>query len=197
MLIRFIILCSFVTSVLGQAIAHADVQIKGLLAVENESYFIQLQGVNQRLRAKTADAMVQARLECLGHGDFISGTALRLNQEDVVISSINYVGLRKLIGTWRNTNEIFKFTDFKTFYYWNFNRNTGSNTLRGPFAFHYAISPYGDTPKQCHWKIFFIDSTSVILGSLEWIDDDQIQILLYDSDTGEISTSKRLIRSVF
>jgi hypothetical protein len=100
----------------------------------------------------------------------------------------------QLVGTWRNEIEVFRFEDFTNFIYWNF--NSLSENYHGPFSYHYALSPAGEDVTQCSWKMFIIDSVGVSLGTLEWSAEDQIHLQVYDSETGELTSSKRLIRSV-
>lgn len=176
-------------------LGFADAIIKGTLVIEDGYYSVEPTGSTQRLFLITSDPVVRGRLACLKHGDFISGTATRFTQTQVSIRSIDYVGLKDLEGTWRDEDEVFKFIDNRNFYYWDF--NTQQNRFAGPYSYHYALSPYGENPDQCLWKIFIIDNVGVVLGSLEWSADDQIHLQLYDTDTGEISSNKHLIRSVF
>jgi hypothetical protein len=176
------------------SIAIADASIKGTVLVIDGEYYVEPEFSTQRLKIVIPDEFVRNRLKCLNEGDFIWASAKRFSQDFVVISSINYVGLKRLIAAWRNESEVFKFSDFRNFYYWNFNPT--QIQFQGPFKFHYALSPDGDNPHQCLWKIFIIDS-EVVLGSLEWTAEDQIHIKVYDTVTGEISYTKHLIKGVF
>lgn len=169
--------------------------IKGLIFLDDSHYRLQPEGSNEKLYIIAHDPLVRSRLYCLKHGDFMSGNAISMNESQVVISSLDYVGLRELIGVWRNETEVYRFTDFRNFEYWNFNQ--GTKNFSGPFSYHYALSPYGQTSQRCLWKIFIIDNQRVTLGSLEWSASDQIHLQIQDPDTGEVTSSKRLIRSVF
>lgn len=168
--------------------------IKGNLLIEDGYYYIVPSGTDQKLLVVGEEPHIRTRLACLKSGDFLTGTATRFNQQQVYVSSINYVGLADLVGTWRDEDEIFRFIDHKNFFYWDF--SSDSSRYIGPYSFHYALSPYGENPEQCLWKIFVIDNHQVVMGSLEWSAEDQIHLQLYDPDTGEINSNKHLIRSV-
>ena len=124
----------------------------------------------------------------------MSGSASVISEDQILLRSIDYVGLQKLTGAWRNDTEIFRFYDFRNFSYWNFDRVT--QKYRGPFDYHYALSPYGEVSPRCLFKMFILDNFGVTLGSLEWAAEDQVHLQIYDPDTGEVSSTKHLIRGV-
>ncbi len=192
---RIFTLINLVILTVIPSLGFADASIKGTLVIDDGHYAIEPTGSTQRLFILTTDNVVRSRLACLKEGDFISGTATRFNQTHVTVRSIDYVGLKDLVATWRDEDEVFTFSNYRTFYYWDFNKN--SNRFVGPYSYHYALSPYGENPDQCLWKIFIIDSVGVVLGSLEWSAEDQIHLQIYDTDTGEVSSNKHLIRGVF
>ncbi|MEY4616609.1 MAG: hypothetical protein RJB66_1569 [Pseudomonadota bacterium] len=171
-----------------------DPIIKGRVTIEEGYYRLIPEGSTKKFNLIITDELVQSRIRCLKEGDFISGNALSANESQIQLHSIDYVGLTALFGTWRNESEIFRFDDFQNFQYWNFNK--AKEHYRGPFAYHYALSPAGEELGLCSWKIFILDSVGVTLGTLEWAADDEIFLQVYDSETGEVTSSKRLIRGV-
>ena len=182
------------SSVSHTAPAFMETLIKGRVVVDGGYYRLRPDGTNRTLTILTGESVVRSRLGCLKNGDFLSGTASAMSEHSVTLRSIDYVGLKDLFGTWRNQYEVFKFEDFRNFFYWNFLRVPASN--QGPFAYHYALSPFGESKQQCLWKIFIIDNSGVTMGSLEWAAEDQIYLQIYDPDSGEVSSSKHLLRSV-
>jgi hypothetical protein len=173
----------------------SDASFKGNLTVIDNHYYFIPYGSKQKLAVVVLDPLIKARLNCLKEGDFLTGKGHRFTPEQLVISSIEYVGLTDLLGTWRDEDEVFRFTDMRNFYYWDFQH--GDTQFKGPFSYHYALSPFGDNPEQCMWKIFIIDSAGVVLGSLDWSAEDQIHMQFYDTDTGEVTSIKHLIRTTF
>ena len=170
------------------ASGFCDYNIKGKIIINGGYYYLIPEGSNKRLLIEVSDRIIRARLTCLDDGDHLSGTAKKIGTENVNINSIEYVSLNKLIASWRDENEIFTFSDFRNLYYWDFSRK--NNKFHGPFIYHYALSPYGENLDQCLWKVFLIDNAGVILGSLEWFAEDQIMLKLYDSESGEVSSTK-------
>lgn len=174
--------------------AYFEPLVKGRLVIENDYYRLIPEGTSKKLDIVIFDDVVRARLRCLKSGDFLTGNALSINGQQVHLQSIDYVGIQQLVGTWSNEVEVFRFDDFRNFQYWNF--NAFPDRYNGPFSYHYALSPAGEDPTQCSWKIFIIDSIGVTLGTLEWSAENQIDLQVYDSETGEVTSSKRLIRRV-
>lgn len=177
----------------GAALCTTESNFKGNLIVEADRYFLTPTGTTQKLEILVQSPIIKNRLHCLKHGDFITGIGFYLKNSQLEIHSIDYVGLMALIGTWRDNNEIYKFTDTRNFYYWNFAGKQAG--FYGPFSYHYALSPYGENPDSCTWKVFVVNPSKVVLGSLEWSAEDQIHLEMYDPDTGEATSTKHLIRS--
>jgi hypothetical protein len=175
------------------ALGAGGAQVKGKIAISGGYYFFLPEGSKQAYSIVVTDSLVRARLSCLKDGDQISGLGSRIEPDRLYLRSIDYVGLRDLVGVWRNEHEVYEFIDFRKIYYWDFRYS--KRILRAPLTFHYALSPYGESYDHCAWKIFLMDANSVILGSLEWSAEDQIHLQLYDSDTGEVTSTKHLIRS--
>lgn len=169
------------------------VSIKGQFLIEEGYYFLRPEKSDKKLLLVAADTTVRSRLACLQPGDYFTGTATSLSDQHITIGSIEYVNLHSLLGRWANRKEVFEFSDFRNFYHWYYEKDT--STLPGPHKLHYALSPYGESTEHCLWKIFFIDTTQVTLGSLRWIDDSQIEIRVYDNETGNLTLEKRLYRS--
>lgn len=171
----------------------SDINFSGFISYTNNEYFIQPQNERQKLKINANDPLVRARLHCLNHGDNLSGTGTAYNGE-MNLKSIDYVGLTSLIGVWKSSGEVYKFTNIDNFYFWTYvNDSVG---YKGPFNYRYALSPYGDDPAPCKWKVFIVNPTRVVLGSLQWSTENELLIELYDPDTGEITANKKLTRSL-
>ncbi len=167
-------------------------KVQGLIFVKTGDYYLHTDNADYELI--TTDPLVLERLRCLNDGDSISGNGFKVNANQISLNTIEYVGLKKLLAYWYNKQEVFNFADFSNLNYWHY--SMGSKLVRGPFKFHYALSPVGKKNGQCNWKIFIADDREVVLGNLKWIAERILQIEIYDSNTGEIYSTKQLIQTM-
>lgn len=171
----------------------AEITIRGRVNIKDSIYYLQLDNKKIDHLIIAADDLVQSHLKCLRTGDYLSGAASIINGTHIALKSVEYVGLRKLLTNWRNNNEVFHFSDFKTLHYWQFNREV--NKMRGPFPYHYILSPNGSNYNNCSWKIFITNDSEVVFGILRWVASNQIRLDIYDSNNGEILMTKQLFQS--
>lgn len=156
--------------------------------------FIYPQGDQKRYEIQVTDPLMESRLRCLKQGDNLAGHSSLIDDNTMNIESIEHVGLNELIGTWRGPDEVFKFVDSSSFYYWT--KPTNETSFKGPFHYRYILSPYGDNPSQCKWKIFIVNPKRVVLGSLQRAGENRNLLELYDPDTGNVTATKSLKRIV-
>ncbi|PIS11548.1 MAG: hypothetical protein COT73_03410 [Bdellovibrio sp. CG10_big_fil_rev_8_21_14_0_10_47_8] len=158
-------------------IKNSTVSIKGYVIIEDGSYtFIDTSSNQFKLRAVT-DSAKQALLK-LQNLDAISGTATQYDDRTLLLESIDFVGLRRLIGRWTGDSQLVDFQDYTRVRIFS---SQSSNHFR------YAISPSsGDS-----WRVFFSTENSVTLGSL-LIQGQTAQIDLYDATTGDVSHTIQL-----
>ncbi len=191
---HFCLVFSLIAQCLFLSTASADFTAKGRIRIKDSIYYLQFDNKKMDYLIIAVDDLVHSHLQCLKEGDYLSGTAKIINGSHVALKSVEYVGLKALLANWRNDNEVFYFSDFKTFYYWQFQKS--ANRFRGPFPYHYILSPNGRKPSDpCSWKIFITNDVEVVYGVLRWMTTDRIRMDLYDSNTGEIHIIKHLHQS--
>jgi hypothetical protein len=153
----------------------------GLLVVKPEGYFVATSNNKSELPLRPSTNEVKEQLLKLktrdlifGNGDLINGTW--------VVSSIDFVGLRDLIGLWSTKDAFVNFKDFSRvdFYINKPNNDKAPEKLN----LTYSISPDIDGK----WQIFFSSQSEVTLASLQFNSKTTASIMFYDSDTGQPST---------
>lgn len=156
------------------------INIKGYLVLESDPYrFIEADTLKSyKLRAAT-DVAKKAIMK-LNNFDGINGVATLYDDQTLLLESVEFVGLRRLIGKWKAESEIYQFMDYNRLQVSGLNKKIQMN---------YALSPgLGDS-----WRLFFTDEESVTLGSLE-IQKENARIQIFDTDTGAILKTLPLIR---
>ncbi len=173
--IIFISLVAFLSLCGTTAVAGDRVNILGFIRME-EGNFTFVDGDSfqtYKLRAYTDSA--QQALSKLKNKDGISGIAT-LMDDTLLLESVEFVGLRRLLGCWQSSDKIETVVNFKDFSRVSFHLPESNSELT------YAIAPSaGDT-----WRVFFSGKNSVVLGSLI-VSDSKASIEFFDPDDGEIT----------
>lgn len=193
-MVYFYVVISLIAHCFFSDSVKAEVTVRGRVNIKDSIYYLNFDNKKSDHLIIAVDDLVQSNLKCLRTGDYLSGAASMINGTHIALKSVEYVGLQRLLSNWRNDNEIFRFSDFKTLHYWQFNK--GINKTRGPFPYHYILSPNGSNYNNCSWKIFITNDTEVVFGILKWETGNQIRIDIYDSNNGEILMTKHLIQSM-
>ncbi len=159
----------------GQAIAQNSVIISGYVRIEGKNLFFVDAQTFKTFKLKAYTERAKQTLSQLKNLDGISGTGSVIG-DSVLLDSIEFVGLRRLIGYWQTSNTVVNFLDFS---HVNFQLSSLTSTYK------YAVSPFSDGS----WRVFFSDKQSVVLGSLT-VSENSASIDLFDPETGE--TTKHL-----
>jgi hypothetical protein len=122
-----------------------------------------------------ADETVRADLLKLKSFDTLIGTASLSSKQTMILESIDFVALRRLVGVWRGSQSLVNFSDLSRVSIY-FHPTDESSSYR------YALAPADGNS----WRIFFSDQSSVVLGDLE-VQESEANIQLYDSQTGELT----------
>ena len=119
---------------------------------------------------------VQQDLSLLEVGDLVVGEGI-LSKERIHLSSLDSVGKKKILGSWREIRDqrIFVFRDFK-------NLKSISPTKVGAEAYQYSLVPEGHD----RWTIFLSDEQQVRIGSMALEGQRNMLIELFDSKTGKV-----------
>ena len=112
--------------------ASNRVNVKGYLVLESDPYrFVDSETLKSyKLRIVTESAK-NAVLK-LKNFDGISGVAVKYDEETLLLESVEFVGLRRLLGKWKTNLELYQFVDY------NRVQVTGS---KDTVEMTYALSP--------------------------------------------------------
>lgn len=136
---------------------------------------------------------IKTQLSKLKSGDFLSVEgSIDEKQSVLYVSSVNYVGLKDLVGNWTGEDEYcYQFNDFYVLSIYNkTDKNKcdfSVNLLAGEFS--YYINPaYPD------WSVLLSDNENSYLMDLTLDSKTSAQLSLYDSQSGDILRQIRLRR---
>ncbi len=134
------------------------------------------------------------QIDRLGPGDYVSVTATvdEINPNLIYVSSVDYVGLQTLLGTWKSAiNLCYEFTGFTTFYVYTPNskglclrQNNKNSTKPQPNKYNFFINPDIDA-----WNLLISSPDNNFVGELMIHDADNIEIQLFDNQTDAVLDS--------
>lgn len=173
------------------SIPSSQSTVRGVLEVTSSAqYILHTGGLNsESYEIRPVFHPVVAQLEKLKSGDLLEGIGhIRQRQGEkpiVMLESIDFVGLRKLLGTWMAQSlALINFTNFHQLV-------VLIPSLKGleKLNFTYTVGP----SEKDGWMIFFHDENHVILGSLR-IGGENAKIELLSSDIDLPFQSVELVR---
>lgn len=142
------------------------------------------------ISSKSAD--VDLNLARLESGDFIAGNGtLDTTNKKIQIESIDFVGLRKLLGPWLGTEGTMVFKDFSTMRFTPRFREIRWDTKLSQYQkeFRYSVSPSDGN----EWALFLSDDKSTTFATME-LTKNKVILKIFESESGKIVRTLKLER---
>lgn len=137
--------------------AVASQAYSGFINKINSNYYFNAANSTDSYQIVPLTQEVYKSLSRLSTGDAITGNGvLDLVHHSIALETVDFVGLRRLLGPWITEDGVMTFRDFYNMTY---------RALNGRVTeFHYSISP----SEGNEWMLFLSDSTHTILATLEF-----------------------------
>ena len=129
----------------------------------------------------TGSVALQANFKMLTSGDFVSVDGTRSTTKGTITAkSINYVGLKKLLGVWSTEDAFcYNFISYNNLIVTR--KVNGQCTSNYPSEYTYLINPQSRV-----WTVLISGENNSYVGDLYLPNSDTLEIDLYDSETGAI-----------
>lgn len=141
--------------------------------------------LNRKGLLTSTSSSVQSQLGKLKSGDFLSLEGFyNDDNKTIFIGSINYVGLKDLLGNWIGDDQYcYRFQDYSVLSIYNKNEKnrcefTATYMARG---FSYFINP-----SNADWSVLLSDDDDSYLMDLTLNSKNSADLSLYDSQSGDI-----------
>lgn len=190
---RFLIL---VLSLLASHSTFANQPIYGVISRDATTLSIVTNNTQcSNFVISTSSKEASSAVKKLSHGDSLTATGL-LNSQDCTasIESIEYVGLRKMLGKWYSPEGIIDVRNFNLLSYYPVSINIpryGYATISSvrPIEYRYSVTPTDGK----EWVLFLSDRTSTTFATIK-LERGSAIMKFYDSDNGEITKTLYLSR---
>ncbi|WP_413613398.1 hypothetical protein [Bdellovibrio sp. HCB-110] len=182
----------FVLSLAVSSVALSVQPISG--TIERDSTGVYLRSGDRCPRyvvnTKSEDASLSIRK--LSSGDTVTASGL-LDVETctVVIESVDYVGLRKMLGYWYSQDGIITVRDFDSLSFYPINlkdfQNGADYRTADPINYRYSVTP----SEGKEWVVFLSDTTSTTFATIQF-NKGNATMKIYDSETGDVKKVLRM-----
>jgi hypothetical protein len=188
---RFIF--SLILTALFSFVAHAE-RYAGLVRVDSLGILFNNSKTAQTYSLIGATPIISSHLQKLKTADFISFVATASStRTQLVVSSINYVGLNTLLGYWEAPKGwCFNFTSYTNFYTY---KKTPINCQNGSkIPAEATETTYLVMPKTQNWTMLVSGRTKTLVADLTLLGADLVKIEIFHPETGEILSLTELKR---
>lgn len=189
----------FVLTFVSSTMAVAAQPVSGIIARKGQDILLQSNDACSFYRLDTKNSDAQVALEKLSPGDSLL-TASGLFDKDacvVSIDSVDYVGLKKMLGNWISKEGLISVHDFKTLSFYPEAKTDLKRVFEKPDDFTVGKSvqyTYSVTPSDGkEWVMFLSDTESTTFATIQFSKDVAI-MKLYDSDNGNVTKTLILTR---
>ena len=174
------------TTCLTSAIASAAT-FKGKINRENNLIQFEDSTLKNKYTLIFQNEIPKQQLSRLSDGDFValSGTLKTEQQNEIIVSSVDYVGLTSLIGNWKSDDGLcYEFTGYNNFNVYAPQRN--SNCCPMSLNVPKTKYTYFINPDVSVWTMVISSKEHELYGQLKIITNNHVEIQLFDSITEDI-----------
>ncbi len=164
----------------------------GSLTKKGQNYYFTPKSSELFYKINSPSDIVLDSLNRLENGDFIIGNGtLDTTNKKINIESIDYVGLRKLLGPWNGAHGSMNFKDYSTMSFTPYLRDTKlvEKITGHQKEFRYSISPNDGN----EWALFISDDKNTSFATVEFI-KKRVLIKIFESESGKILRTFKLER---
>jgi hypothetical protein len=179
----------FVLTVFSSMTSLAASQFSGVLVKDHNSYFLTSVTGCKRFAVSSTDNDVNQNLKKMDAGDLITATGtLDTDKCTADVNSIDYVGLKKMLGVWYSDEGLFTVTDYSNLSYYPLSskdlppsNNTTDFQKLQPINYQYSMTP----SDGAEWVIFLTDKTQTSLATIK-VSAFAATMKIFDSQNGNV-----------
>ncbi len=188
----------FVLTLVSSAMAVAAQPVSGIIIRKGQDILLQSNDSCSYYRIETKNPDAQASLDKLSPGDSLTASGLFDKTACIaVVDSVDYVGLKRLLGLWISKEGLISVHDFNTLSFYPESKTDLKRVFEKPDDFSVGKSvqyKYSVTPSDGkEWVVFLSDDESTTFATIQFSKDLAI-MKLYDSDNGNVTKTLILSR---
>lgn len=177
----------FVLSLTASSVAFSALPLMGTVERDSTGTYLVTGQTCKRyvVDTKSEDAFKSVRK--LSTGDSVTASGALDNETcTAVIESVDYVGLRKMLGHWYSAEGIMSVRDFNSLSFYPISlkdfQNGSSYRAVDPINYRYSVTP----TEGKEWVLFLSDSKSTTFATIQF-NKGAATMKIYDSETGRLT----------
>ncbi len=186
----------FVLTAVTSAVAFAAQPVGGVVSIEGGKMFLRSDDPCHRYMVASNNETALNALVKLAAGDFITATGSK-NPGDcsVAIETVEYVGLRRMLGNWYSRDAVINVQDFNSMKFYPAQSivtkgdRVYTQVSTTPVEYSYSLVP--GSGKE--WVLFLSDSRSTTFGTIQFSRGSAV-MKINNSVTGEVIKTLLLYR---
>jgi hypothetical protein len=192
----------FVLTTVFAAVGLCAQPVAGVLSQEGTQLFISGDTFCSRYVVQASSMEVLLHIKKLNPGDEITASGDKnLIDCSVVLETIDYVGLRRLLGMWLSNEALIKVKDFKSLSFYPLERASSLGSTFRPYGLSTPSEPatavdytYSLTPSEGkEWVLFLSDSTKTLFATIS-LSKGSALMKIYDSESGVVLKTLRMTK---
>lgn len=177
----------FVLNLMTGMAALASGTVMGTVEKDSAGTYLVADASCKRFQIQTISTDAEISIRKLSTGDSLTASG-SLNTETCVaeIESVDYVGLKKMLGHWHSTEGLMTVRDFN---FLSFYPTASSESRKYPFyVMAYSIDyRYSLTPADGKdWVLFLSDTNTTTFATIRFR-GNRATMKIYDSETGKVN----------
>lgn len=162
------------------ALAQAAIYEGDVQKSRNSTYIVN-KADNKRYLLVNATSLLAVHLGKLTSGDFVSVEGTRNTaQNTITVKSINYVGLRSMLGSWvGNEPYCYNFVNYNLFTVTRKVNERCTEDIASEYT--YLVNPHVQA-----WVVLVSGEYNSYVGDIHLLNSQSLEIDLYDSESGAI-----------
>lgn len=182
----------FVLILISGYAAHSARPISGTVERDASGAYLIADSSCVRYLIDTKSPDAEANIRKLTTGDTMTASGLlESNTCTAVIESVDYVGLRKMLGYWHSNDGLISVRDFNSLSFYPISlsdfQNGKTYSEIDPIVYRYSMVPSDGKD----WVLFLSDSTSTTFATIRF-NKSRAVMKIYDSETGNVTRTLHL-----
>jgi hypothetical protein len=168
------------------ALSFARTTVSGTLRIEKAMYYLVNENNKKFLITQDSSQSALASLLRLSQGDYIYGQGtFQSSTPSLKLTSVDYVGLKKLLGSWEGSTGVFYFKSFTEAAFYSAGRNRRPTTAN----IRYSTAPSNNNS----WVVFLSEKETTLLSTIVF-EGNELIMSIYLPETGDLHKTLRLKR---
>lgn len=164
--------------------------LAGILEKNDQGVFITLTQTSQKYQVTATTPETISLLKRLENGDYITGSGnFDEDSKTIQIDSLDYVGLKKMLGLWYSGASVMNFSSFSDLSIYPILSKNMVIALSPKTDLRYSMGPYSGN----QWALFMSSKDATIFATIEFANGDAT-LRVFDSETGANTRTMRLVR---